>query len=148
MSVDILNKSRVSKPLTRENLLLELELNEIICPEQVYAQILIESGNLNSFLTKKTNNLLGMRYPYKRESAAVGLFLPGQNTVVKGSKADLKKYRSVNNYAVYETWEDCIRDYKYWQQSAFKLSEVYLKFLGSYYAEDPGYVQKIKQMSR
>ncbi len=143
-----LQKTQVSKPLTKENLLLELEANHIICPEQVYAQILIESGNLNSYLTKRTNNLLGMRYPYKRKSSAVGLFLPGENLIVKGEKSDLKKYKSQNNYAVYETWEDCIKDYKHWQESSFKLSEIYLKFLGSVYAEDPMYIAKIKQMTR
>jgi hypothetical protein len=147
-SIEQINKATASKPLTKENLLLELEANEIICPEQVYAQILIESGNLNSFLTKKTNNLLGMRFPFKRQTTASGIYLPTDNSIVKGARAELKKYRTVNNYAVYDTWEDCIRDYKYWQECSFKLSEQYLKFLGTYYAEDPLYVKKIKQLTR
>lgn len=147
-NIHLVKPSPVSKPLTKENLLLELDANHIICPEQVFAQILIESGNLNSYLTKRTNNLLGMRFPFKRNTSAVGIFLPGENLVIKGKKGDLKKYKSKNNYAVYETWEDCIKDYKHWQESSFKLSEIYLKFLGSVYAEDPLYIAKIKQMTR
>jgi hypothetical protein len=136
-----------SKPLTKENLVEELNANHIICPEQVYAQIMIESGNLSSFLTRRTNNLLGMRYPYKRNTSAIGIFLPSQNLIVKGTKPELKKYRNQNNYAVYATWEDCIRDYKYWQEKSFKLTEIYLDFLGDYYAEDSLYVSKIRKIT-
>lgn len=136
-----------SKPLTEENLRKELDLNHVICPDQVYAQIMIESGNLSSFLTKRTNNLLGMRFPYRRETAAVGIFLPSSNLIIKGTQSELKKYSKQNNYAVFTTWEDCIRDYKYWQEQSFNLTEIYLEFLGNHYAEDSLYVKKIKRIA-
>jgi flagellum-specific peptidoglycan hydrolase FlgJ len=137
-----------SKLLTDENLHMELDQNHIICPEQVYAQIVIESGHFNSYLTKKTNNILGMRYPFKRSSTAIGIYLPASNQIIKGKKEDLKKYRKQNNYAVYNSWEDCVKDYKYWQENTFNLTERYLNFLGNCYAEDSLYISKIKNIAR
>ena len=135
-------------PLTVENVREELDVCQIICPEQVYAQIMIESAHLTSYLAKRTNNLLGMRYPFRRSTTASGIFLPSSNLIIKGTQEELKKYRNQNHYAVYDSWQDCIRDYKYWQEQSFKLTEIYLKFLGKYYAEDTLYVKKIRQMVR
>jgi hypothetical protein len=146
--IDRTSKAKISKPLTPENLRAELILNHIICPEQVYAQVMIESAHLTSFLTRRTNNILGMRYPFKRTSSACGIFLPDSNLIINGTKAEFKKYRSQNNYAVYASWEDCIKDYKYWQDESFKLTERYLTFLANYYAEDTLYIQKIKSIAR
>lgn len=145
-----LNRIRKSqeKPLSKESLRQELDVQHVICPEQVYAQILIESGHLNSYLVNRTNNLLGMRYPFKRQTTAVGIFLPDENIVIKGTQEELKKYRSKNHYAVYANWQDCVRDYKYWQDECFRLTERYLTFLGNYYAEDAHYVAKIKSLSK
>ena len=134
------------RPLTEENLKIVLNENRIICPEQVFAQIMVESGNLNSYLTKRTNNVLGMRYPYKRKTTAVGMYITIKNHIVKGNQMELKKYRKLSNYAVYNNWEDCIKDYKYWQEKSFNLSEVYLNFLGNIYAEDSAYVLKLKSI--
>lgn len=135
-------------PLNEENLRKELDSNHIICQEQVFAQIMIESGHLNSYLAKRANNLLGMRFPFKRKTTAVGIFLPESNLVIKGSQEELKKYRNQNHYAVYENWQDCVKDYKYWQDQTFKVTERYLSFLGENYAEDPLYISKIKQLSK
>lgn len=140
--------SKNVKVLNEGNLLKELDSNHIICPEQVFAQIMIESGYLNSYLAKKTNNLIGMRYPFKRSTSAIGIFLPASNLIIKGNQTELKKYKNQNNYAVYQSWEDCIKDYKYWQDKSFKLSERYLVFLGNCYAEDSLYVKKIKSMAK
>lgn len=145
-----LNRTNVKEliPLTEENLRRELDSNHIICPEQVYAQIMIESGHLNSYLTKKTNNLLGMRYPFKRSTSAVGIFLPATDLIIKGNQTELKKYKRQNTYAVYENWQDCIRDYKFWQEQTFKLTEIYLTFLGNVYAEDTLYISKIRSIAK
>ena len=89
-----------------------------------------------------------MRFPYKRKTTAIGLFLPESNRIIKGTQAELKKYRNQNNYAVYSNWEECIKDYKYWQEKNFKLTERYLTFLGNCYAEDSLYVSKIRQMAK
>jgi hypothetical protein len=134
-------------PLTEENLHRELKKNHIICPDQVFAQIMIESGNLKSYLARRTNNLLGMRYPIKRTTAAVGIYLPYDNVIINGNQTQLKKYKNKNNYAVYATWQDCIKDYKLWQEKNFRLSDSYLLFLANYYAEDTLYAEKIKKIA-
>lgn len=135
-------------PLTKETLREELDIHHIICPEQVYAQILIESAHLESYLTRHTNNLLGMRYPFRRQTTAIGIFLPESNMIIKGTQEELKKYRNENHYAVFANWQECIQDYKLWQDECFKLTDRYLTFLGKYYAEDTHYVEKIKLLSK
>jgi len=147
-SYSLHNYSRNSAlPLTVENLHRELEKNHILCHDQVFAQIMIESGNLKSYLTRRTNNLIGMRFPYKRNTSAIGIYLPYTNSIIIGNQKELKKYKSKNNYAVYSNWQECIKDYKFWQEKNFKLSESYLLFLGTYYAEDSLYVEKIKKIT-
>ena len=143
---DAMLKIAQNEPLTDDNLMLELKTQEIICRDEVFAQLQIESGHLNSFLALKANNLCGMRYPSKRPTSAIGIFLPESNTIIKGSQKDLKKYCQKNNYAVYATWQDCIKDYKLWQDECFKVKEKYLAFLGSNYAEDADYVKKINNL--
>src|ERR1044071_4441334 len=54
--------------LTRESLRNEINEVHIVCPDQVMAQMLLESGNLSSFLLGRANNMLGMRYPFRRNT--------------------------------------------------------------------------------
>jgi uncharacterized FlgJ-related protein len=134
-------------PLTVETLHSELLAEKILCPEHVLAQIKLESGNLTSFLLKRTNNMLGMRYPLNRKTTACGIYIPAKDTVIVGNRDELKKYLKTDNYAVYKSWKDGVADYKIWQESNFNVTERYLTFLGKVYAEDSQYVQKIKQMA-
>jgi len=147
-SAEYFHKRRYTIDCTDENLKSEIKLNKIICPDEVYAQIVIESGHMNSFLFKRANNLLGMRYPCQRSTTAIGMYLPEEDTIVKGTQEELRKYARKNNYAVYASWTDCVADYKLWQDQCFHLTEKYLTFLGTYYAEDINYVAKIKKMAR
>ncbi len=133
--------------LTLETLKAELERQQVLCAGEVLAQIRLETGNLNSMLLKRTNNLMGMRFPYRRKTTAMGIFLPEQNTIIPGTSADLKKYAKENHYAAYKTWQDAVADYKLWQDAHFKMTDRYLEFLGKVYAEDSLYVQKIRSMS-
>lgn len=135
-------------PCTDENLKSEIQKQKIICPDEVYAQIQIESGHMSSFLFKRANNLLGMRFPCQRTTTAIGIYLPEEDTIIKGTQQELRKYAKKNNYAVYASWTDCVADYKLWQDQCFHLTEKYLSFLGSYYAEDANYVAKIRKMTR
>jgi len=89
-----------------------------------------------------------MRYPFKRNTSAIGIFLPESDTIIMGSAKDLKKYSQKNQYAVFATWQDCLKDYKLWQDECFKLKEKYLAFLGSNYAEDGDYVKKINSIKK
>jgi hypothetical protein len=132
-------------PLTLENLADELHRQNILCEEEVLVQIRLESANLKSFLTKKTNNMLGMRYPAKRATKACGIYLPGKDTIITGTQKELRKYSAQNNYAVYATWQDAVADYKLWQEFNFKVTDKYLEFLGKVYAEDEAYVEKIRK---
>ncbi|HEX5001742.1 MAG TPA: glucosaminidase domain-containing protein [Bacteroidia bacterium] len=134
-------------PLTKANLLEELKSQEIICVNEVFAQMMLESGNLRSGLLKRTNNMLGMRFPAKRPTAACGIYLPAKDTIILGSQQELKKYAAQNNYAVYNTWQDAVADYKLWQIHNFKMTDRYLEFLGKVYAEDTMYVHKLKSIS-
>ena len=137
---------RQSEPVSEANLRAELKDQEVLCPEAVFAQIQIESAHMKSFLFQKTNNFFGMRFPCKRSTSAIGVYLPDSDTIILGSQKDLKKYASKNNYAVYACWQDCVKDYKLWQVECFNVTEKYLAFLGNFYAEDAGYVTKIKGM--
>ena len=89
-----------------------------------------------------------MRYPFKRQTSALGIYLPESDSVIIGSQKDMRKYSSQNNYAVYACWQDCVKDYKFWQDEYFKITEKYLSFLGSCYAEDTQYVNKIKVLMK
>lgn len=73
-----------------ETLKAEIKENGIICPEEVYAQIVIESGHMSSFLFKRANNLLGMRYPFRRPTTAIGIYLPEEDAIIRGTKEELK----------------------------------------------------------
>jgi hypothetical protein len=135
-------------PLTSENLCTELHNTKVLCPDEVFAQMMLESGNLKSYLVRHTNNMLGMRYPVRRMTTASGIFLPERDTIIKGNVAALKKYAGLNNYAVYDTWQDAVKDYKLWQDAHFSLNERYLTFLSGIYAEDAAYAQKIKSVMK
>jgi hypothetical protein len=136
-----------SEPLTLENLKAELAKQQVLCADEVLAQIRLETGNLSSVLLKRTNNLMGMRYPFKRKTSAIGIYLPGPDTIVNGTSKELMKYAKTNHYAAYETWQDAVADYKLWQDTQFRMQERYLDFLGKVYAEDSLYVNKIRKMT-
>ncbi|MFM2135671.1 MAG: Mannosyl-glycoprotein endo-beta-N-acetylglucosaminidase [Bacteroidota bacterium] len=143
-------RSKHVKPsdLNEDNVRKEIEKSELLCPNLVFAQIMLESGNLGSYLARKTNNLIGMRFPFKRTTKAVGLYLPDKKMIVLGDQRSLLKFSNMKNYAVYSNWQDCLADYKCWQDECFKLQERYLHFLGQYYAEDDAYIDKLKTFSR
>ncbi len=113
----------------KERVLNLLENNNIQHPEIVLAQAILESGNFRSKIFRDNNNMFGMRLPERRETVAVG------------------KHKG---YAVYESWEDSIKDYSLYQQSILRgkiLSrDEYLNFLGRRYAEHPEYVSVLKKM--
>lgn len=133
---EILTIARVQK---------ELKTQEVMCPKEVLAQIKIESANLTSSLFRRTNNMFGMRYPFNRKTTASGIYIPSLDSIVYGSRDELKKFRRFESYAVFNTWKASIADYKLWQEHYFNVSERYLEFIGKNYAEDPFYVAKIRQ---
>jgi len=135
-------------PPTLENLRNEMIQQNIICIPEVLAQVRIESGNMNSFLFKRTNNLLGMRFPFRRATMASGIYLPANDTIIYGSQKELIKFAKQEHYAVYNSWLESVSDYKLWQEQHFKVKEKYLEFLGNVYAEDTLYVDKLRAISK
>lgn len=134
--------------LTDENLLVEIKNQGIICEKHVLAQAKLESLHLTSYLCRNANNLFGMRYPGKRETTAIGVYLQGQDTIIYGNPSELKKYLTKPTYAVYASWVDAVKDYKLWQESAFDLEGKYLSFLNRIYAEAPDYVHVVDKMAK
>ena len=99
-------------------------------PDIVFAQAMIESGELTSKLFKTANNMFGMRFPSVRETTAQG--------------------KTNGGYSRYEDWNFGVYDYFLWQDHMLRnrteiTKSQYLSLLGRVYAEDPNYVSKVKK---
>jgi len=119
---DSLEESKVLNEVNVWNYINYLELK---CPKIVLKQCLLESGNFKSGLVKSNNNILGLRCAKSRPYTYIG-----------------KKY----GYAVFTDWKSCIDDYKLLQDKHFK-GETYKEYyywLSRSYAQDPLYIQKLK----
>lgn len=97
-------------------------------PKIVFAQAKLESSNYKSELYRSNYNLFGMKYATIRPSVTI--------------------YSNMG-YQKYDNWKESILDYCIWQfvNNVDKLNdEKYLQYLQAVYAEDPGYVSKIKKI--
>lgn len=114
-----------AREFTQEKFVSYLKRIRIKYPEIVFAQALRETSfNSKPFRTKC--NLFGMTVASERIGIGKG---------------------NLNGLAEYNTWEESVIDYAFWQYSKQKLftdKESYFRMLESY-AEDPDYVQKVKQ---
>ncbi len=113
------------KKMTIENLADELIRQDVAHWRVVLAQAIVESGwNFDSYLFRRTNNFIGMRIPYARESTRVGSF--------KG-------------YSVYATWQDCVKDIKLWQEHnwAGGTEEEYIALMHKIWSESPRYYSAV-----
>lgn len=88
----ILNKENIE--LNKENVIKEIIKVDIIDPTTTYKSIMWESAHLKSNLTKRNNNITGMRCVKKRKTTQCGC---------------------KNGFGIYPTWKQCILDYKYYQ---------------------------------
>lgn len=103
------------------------ELN-IKHPHIALAQAYLESGMFTSKMFKENNNMFGMKEARSRINLAQG---------------------TQYNHAYFESWEDCLLDYAYYRAtytSKLKTEQQFYTYLGNYYAEDPNYVSKLKNM--
>jgi len=120
----------VNEPLSVElnwhNIKREIKRLDIREPEILLLQIRLETGNLTSRLCLDDNNLIGMHYPKKRPTTAIGR---------------VKK----NGMAHYDCWQDCLKDYRIWQNYMYTDGD-YLTFLNRIYATDIYYVSKLKRL--
>jgi len=118
-----------SKELNKENLYQAIKEMNIIHPDIVFAQIMLESSNLKSKLTKTNNNFFGMKQANKRETTSIG---------------------SLHGYAMYDNWYSCVVDYLLYQQNILKNKTVtktqYLAIISKKYSECSTYKQRIKRV--
>jgi len=144
----LIHEKSINQPkLNLNNLRHELVVQNILCANEVFAQMKLESAILSSSLLRNTNNIMGMRYPLCRPTTAIGIFIPSKNLIIYGNQRSLKRYSKISNYSVYKCWQDAVADYKLWQDNNFKLKERYLEYLGEVYAEDSNYISKIKMIT-
>lgn len=112
---------------SKEKLRAYIATLKLKCPEIVMAQAEIESAHFTSHIFKENNNLFGMK------QAGIG-----RPCTAKGT---------ANNHAYYETWQECVQDYAFYQAAFLKnikTQEQYLQYIGENYAEDSSYINKIK----
>jgi hypothetical protein len=98
----------------------------------VLAQIKLESNHLNHNRAKLDKNVTGMRVPAQRFTFATN-------------------NHDYGAFAIYNTIEECIMDYKAWQiQNSFFITteDEYLKMLGLVYCKDSGYVEQVKKLMK
>lgn len=104
-----------------------LELN-IRYPHIVLAQAELESGTGTSPMYKSNHNLFGLKEAKRRPTTALG---------------------TDNNHAYYDNWKESVLDYAFLQAAymhEIKSEDEYCQYLGQYYAEDPNYVPKLKNI--
>ena len=98
-------------------------------PEIVYAQAVLETGNFKSKIFNTNNNLFGMKEATKRP------------TLAKGTELE---------HAYYDTWKESVIDYALYQArylSSIRSEAQYFEYLEANYAEDPEYINKIKNIT-
>lgn len=97
-------------------------------PHIILAQAKLESGHFKSTIFLENNNMFGMREAKLRANLAKG---------------------TNRNHAYYDSWQDCVLDYAlYYSTYLYKIKTEgeYFEYLRQNYAEDPTYVQRLKQM--
>ena len=119
----------VAEPLSVElnwhNIRKEVARLDIREPDILFLQIRLETGNLTSRLCRECNNLTGMKKAVRRKTTAIG--------------------REKNGAAVYDSWQDSLKDYKLWQDYMYRGGD-YLMFLSRVYTTDPYYLSKLKRL--
>jgi uncharacterized FlgJ-related protein len=117
--------------LTKENLWKTIKETGIKHPDVVFAQALLESGEFKSQVFKSNNNLFGMKVPEHRQTVSQ----PGR----KG-------------YARYDSWKQCVYDYRLYQDFLFKSGELsreqYIIKLNKIYSEVPDYQKRLKRVMK
>ena len=97
-------------------------------PHIILAQAKLESGHFKSTIFLENNNMFGMKEAKLRANLAKG---------------------TNRGHAYYETWQDCILDYALYYStylSDIRTEGEYFEYLRQNYAEDPTYVQRLKEV--
>ena len=113
---------------TEDKFVVEIKRLNLKYPHIVYAQAMLESGNFTSKIFKENNNMFGMKQAKVRINLASG---------------------TQHNHAYFKSWEECLYDFAFHRAtylSKLRTENDYYQYLGKYYAEDPGYIYKLKTM--
>lgn len=97
-------------------------------PHIVLAQAKLESGYFKSTIFLENNNMFGMREAKLRANLAKG---------------------TNRSHAYYDSWQDSLLDYALYYSTylhKIKTEGEYFEYLKQNYAEDPSYVQRLKQI--
>jgi uncharacterized FlgJ-related protein len=97
-------------------------------PHIILAQAKLESGHFKSTIFLENNNMFGMKEAKLRANLAKG---------------------TNRNHAYYDTWQESVIDYALYYSSylrSIKTEGEYFEYLKQNYAEDPTYVQRLKQI--
>lgn len=117
--------------IEKDSLCSFLEECGIWYPEIMFAQIVQESTTGKFVPDGNSNNLIGMKFPTRRETTAYG-------------KTD-------SGYAMYKNWQLCVLDKILWDYAVFGYKkpsrEEYMSKL-RVYAEDPDYIAKIENIAK
>jgi uncharacterized FlgJ-related protein len=112
--------------LTEQNVYNEILAQNIMFPEIVFKQCMVESGNLKSNIAIENNNLFGLRvYPNSDTTYAIA-----RN----------------RGHLAFKDWRDSVKEYARLQKRNFKPKYYYLFLKESNYAESPTYIQKLQDM--
>lgn len=116
-----------SDKFTPERFRVYLKCLNIKHADIVFAQAVLETGGFKSHVFRANNNLFGMRLAKSRSTTALG---------------------SKNGHAYYSSWKQSVVDYAmFYSKYLSRLSrKEYLDYLSDNYAEDPGYVGKLKRV--
>jgi len=115
-------------PFSQENLVNYLADLNIKFPQIVYAQAVLETGEFQSEIFKSNNNLFGMKEARVRPTTNCG---------------------TDRGHALYTTWQASVLDYALYQAaflSHIHTEDEYYRYLSEFYAEDPTYVSKVKDI--
>ena len=102
--------------IAKDGIIEALEYHNILYPEIVYAQAILETGHFKSIGCVKHNNLFGLYNSSKGE------------------------------YYKYNHWVESVEDYKNYIQNKYKGGNYYNFLINIGYAEDPYYTIKLKQI--
>ena len=113
---------------SEERLLKKIKELNFKFPHIVMAQAKLESGHFKSTIFLENNNMFGMREAKLRSNLAKG---------------------TNRAHAYYDSWQDSLLDYALYYSTylhKIKTEGEYFEYLKQNYAEDPSYVQRLKQI--
>lgn len=116
------------KVLNEKNLRNEIKKLHLKYEDVIVAQYIIESSSGTSNIYKQNNNFLGLKEPHSRPTTSLGTNL---------------------NHSIFADWQNCLIDYSLWQTMCARNinnQEEYIQLLGSIYAEDQSYMDKINKI--